>query len=63
MKLFQRSLLHYVFWVTFIYLCVGSYNVYVYRFTDIIFIQMIWLFMLALPLWVKPLAKFLNTIT
>jgi ABC-type spermidine/putrescine transport system permease subunit I len=63
MKLFQRSLVSYAVWVTFIYLCVGLYNGFIYRFTDIIVIQMIWLFILALPFWIKPLAKFLNTTT
>ena len=61
MQLFQRSLVHYAVWVTFVYLCVGLYNALVYKFTDIIFIQIVWLFILALPFWFKPLAKFLNT--
>jgi hypothetical protein len=61
MQLFQRSLVNYAVWVSFVYLCVALYDAFVYNFTDIIFIQIVWLFILALPLWFKPLAKFLNT--
>ena len=63
MKLFQRSLGHYIFWVGFIYFWLGMYNLFIDEFTNIFVIQIVWLFITALPLWVKPLAKFLNTTT
>ena len=61
MKLFQRSLLHYVFWVSILYFSVGMYNIFIYKFTDTIFIQMVWYFILSIPIWSKKLARFLNT--
>ena len=63
MKLFQRSIGYYIFWVAFIYFWVAMYNLFVDQFTNIFVIQTVWLFITALPLWFKPLARFLNTNT
>ena len=63
MKLFKRSLGYYIFWTSFIYFWVSMYNLFINRFTDSLFIQIVWLFILSLPLWFKPLARFLNTNT
>lgn len=60
MKLFKRTIGYYLFWTTFIYFWVGMYNLFINRFTDLLFIQIVWLFILSLPLWFKPLAKFLK---
>ena len=63
MKLFKRSIGYYLFWTSFIYFWVGMYNQFINRFTDILFIQVVWLFILAIPLWFKPLARFFNFTT
>lgn len=62
MKLFQRSLDHYTFWITLFYCVISIYN-FITPFTNILYIQIVWLFALCLPLWFRPLAKFLKTTT
>jgi hypothetical protein len=62
MKLFRRSLDHYTFWITFFYFVISMYNLSA-PFTNILYIQIVWLFMLCLPLWFRPLARFLNNTT
>jgi len=42
---------------------IAIFNEFVYNFTDIIFIKIALYFMLVLPLWFKPLAKFLDNDT
>ena len=60
MKLFGRSSGYWLFWLSAIYLIVGFVNVFVYKFTEAEYIQMVWFLVLSLPLFVKPLANWLN---
>ena len=59
MKLFGRSGGYWLFWASVVYLCVAVYNVN-YPFTSLEIIQLAWLIVLSLPLWISPLARYLN---
>jgi hypothetical protein len=58
--LWQRTGGHYLFWLSAIYLTVGMLDVFYLEEDYTIPIQLVWLFFMALPLVVKPLARFLN---
>lgn len=60
MKLFGRSGGYWLFWLSAIYVCVAVVNLFVYKFTEAEYIQAVWLLVLSLPLFVKPLAHWLN---
>lgn len=60
MKLFGRSSGYWLFWLSVIYACVAVVNLFVFKFTEAEYIQMVWLLVLSLPLFVKPLANWLN---
>lgn len=60
MKLFGRSGGYWMFWVSAIYLIVGIVNIWVYPFTKVEYIQAVWVVILSLPLWITPLARWLN---
>ena len=57
--LFQRTGGHYLFWLSAIYLVVGFANI-VYEFTQVEYIQVVWIFCLMIPLVVKPVGRWLN---
>lgn len=63
MKLFGRSGGHYLFWTGFVYLALGTINIFVYSFTNTVYLQMAWIGMLLLPLTIPPVARFLNMST
>jgi hypothetical protein len=56
----QRSGGYYLFYTSFIYMCVALYSVFVEPVEHIEYIQMVWLLVASLPLWIPPLARFLN---
>jgi hypothetical protein len=58
--LFKHRPFNWLFWVSAVYAVVGLANASIYRFTEIEYIQFAYLLILSLPLWIKPLAKFLN---
>ena len=58
--LFPRSGATWLFWWTFIYLWIALYSVFIEPVADIEWIQMVWILMCSLPLWIPPLARFLR---
>ena len=59
MKLFGRTAGYYLFWASAIYLIVGFTNIS-YNFTKAEYIQIVWILCLALPLVIKPVARYFN---
>jgi len=57
--LFQRNGGHYLFWLSAIYLIVGFTNI-AYKFTEVEYIQAVWILLLWIPLVVKPVARYFN---
>ena len=57
---FKRNAGTYLFYVTAIYYFVAMYGVFVEPYTRLEYIQFAWIFVCSLPLWIPPLAKFLN---
>lgn len=60
MKLFGRTGGYWLFWVSAIYLALGMVDVFV---TDIVtdpWLQVAYVVVMSLPLWVKPLARYFN---
>ena len=62
-KLFDRTGGYWLFWTCAIYMVVGGINTFVYHFTEIEYIEAIWITVMALPLFIKPLAHYLNMLT
>ena len=60
MKWFGRSGGYYMFWTGFVYFFTGMFNIFVYEFTRVEFIQIAWIVVLMLPLTVRPVAHFFN---
>lgn len=60
MKLFGRTGGYWLFWISFVYLVVGFVNIFLYRFVDSVYVQMVYIFILSLPLVIKPFADYLN---
>lgn len=60
MKLFGRTGGYYLFWASFVYFFVGMFNLFVYKFTEVEFIQAAWILVLLIPLTVKPVARYFN---
>lgn len=58
--LFPRSGATWLFWWTFVYAVIAVYSVFVEPVASIEWIQMAWLLVCSLPLWIPPLAKFLR---
>jgi len=57
---FKRNAGTYLFYVTAIYYFVAMYAVFVEPYTRLEYVQFAWIFVCSLPLWIPPLAKFLN---
>ncbi|CAB4241727.1 hypothetical protein UFOVP71_265 [uncultured Caudovirales phage] len=60
MKIFGRSGGYWLFWTSTIYFLVAMFDLFVYNFTSTEYIQVTWILVLSLPLWIKPFAKWLN---
>ncbi len=60
MKMFGRSGGYWLFWTSAVYFVVGMVDVFYLENDYTIPIQLFWLTCLALPLVVKPLARWLN---
>ena len=45
--------------INFIYLIVGSINLFAYKFTETEYIQAVWIVILSLPIWL-PMGKIIN---
>jgi hypothetical protein len=61
MKMFGRSGGYWLFWMSAIYLVAGFIQIYVYEFSPRLeYIQAVWVVSLSLPLWIKPMAQWLN---
>jgi hypothetical protein len=56
----QRTGGYWLFYCTFIYFWIAMYSVFVNPITELGYIQLAWILISSLPLWVPPLAKFLN---
>ena len=50
----------YLLMVTVIYAIIGLLNIFVFEWTRIEYIQIIWILVLSLPLWIKPIARWCN---
>lgn len=61
MKWFGRTGGYYMFWTGFVYFCLGLVDVFVYRFTEVEYLQVCWIVVLALPLTIRPIARYFNT--
>ena len=57
---FKRSAGTYLFYCSFIYFWVGMYSVFVDPIPRFELVQIGWLVVCSLPLWIPPLAKFLR---
>ena len=60
MKVWQRSGGCWLFWVSFVYFVVVMCNEFAYNFTEMEYIQIVWILITSIPLWYKPLARWLN---
>lgn len=60
MKLFTRSPGTWLFWVSLIYFLVGFYAVFVLQYKHLEYIQMVYVLIISLPLWIPPLARWVK---
>jgi hypothetical protein len=60
MKIFGRTGGYYLFWCSFIYLVIGLACAVYYKEIQPEIIQIVWIFVLALPLLVPPVARYFN---
>lgn len=60
MKIFGRTGGYYLFWCSFIYLVIGLTCAVYYKVIQPEIIQIAWIFVLALPLLVPPVAHYFN---
>jgi hypothetical protein len=51
---------YWLFYCTFIYFWIAMYSVFVEPVAKLEYIQLIWILVSSLPLWIPPLARFLN---
>lgn len=49
-----------LFVTSFIYFVVGMIDLFVYNFAKTEYIQIVWIVVVSLPLWIPPLARFCN---
>ena len=59
MKLFGRSGGYWLFWVSMVYLVIGLISI-THAFPFLELLPPVYIVVLSLPLWVKPLAAWLN---
>ena len=50
----------YLLTVTVIYAIIGLLNIFVFEWTKTEYIQIVWMLVLSLPLWLKPVARWCN---
>lgn len=50
----------YLLTVTVTYAIIGLLNVFVFNWTKTEYIQLVWMLVLSLPLWIKPMARWCN---
>jgi hypothetical protein len=55
----KRSGASWLFWLSIVYLTVAFANL-INEFTDLAYIQMVWVVIISLPLVVPPLGRWLN---
>lgn len=60
MKLFGRTGGYYLFWTSLVYFWAGMYNIFVYKFDNIGFLQILWIAALAFPFTYPPFGRWLN---
>ena len=60
MKLFGRTGGYWLFWISAIYVLVGIVGVFVFQFTHLEYIQIAYVLAISLPLWIPPMARWLN---
>ena len=60
MKLFGRSGGYWLFWVSAIYVLVGIIGVFVFHLPHLEYIQIAYVLATSLPLWIPPMARWLN---
>lgn len=58
--LWQRSAGHWLFWTSFLYIVACVINIEFNHFADIVAVQLVWLLVLSLPLFIPQLATYLN---
>lgn len=49
----------YLFWTGLVYFIVGMFNIFVYRFTEAEYIQMVWILVLMIPV-LFPIGKYVR---
>lgn len=59
-KLFYRSGGYWLFWISAIYVVAGFIAVFGFHYPHLEYIQMAYVLAISLPLYVKPIARFLN---
>ena len=50
MNFFERYLIRYVIGISVLYLFAAFFNLFVFKFADLLYIQMVWLIFLSTPL-------------
>ena len=61
MKLFERSGGYWLFWISAIYLTLGMIDVFAHiKIVPDPWLQVGYVLALSLPLWIPPLARYLN---
>lgn len=60
MKLFGRSGGYWLFWVSVVYVLAGFVAVFGFHYPHLEYIQIAYVLAISLPLYVKPIARFLN---
>ena len=60
MKLFGRSGGYWLFWVSVVYIMVGFVGVFVLHYTKLEYIQIAYVLAISLPLYIPPMARWLN---
>ena len=60
MKLFARTGGYWLFWVSAVYLVLGMIDLFVVKFIQEPWLQVAYVLLLSLPLYIPPLARFLN---
>ena len=60
MKLFARTGGYWLFWVSAVYLVLGMIDLFVVKFVQEPWLQVAYVLLLSLPLWIPPLARYFN---
>ena len=60
MKLFERTGGYWLFWWSAVYFIIGMVDLFVFKTDWFPWVQVGWLFIIALPLFCNPLARWLN---